>query len=138
MPSLEVGKAGYNQYIKNGMMLQLYRIQPGNNLEQTHMRNRQLIASWVFEKGKHNNIIEKKERNGKSFFVINDHEKLRVLFGELLHEIQRIKSEGDFVAARNLVETYGVKTDQNLLQEVHDRYNQLNIPPYAAFINHRT
>ena len=135
IPTTNVGKAHYNQYIKNGLMLQLYRIQPGQNLEQAHMRNRQLIASWVYEKGKDEQVISREEKDGKTFFVVNDHMKLRALFGELLTEVQRIKSEGDYNAARELVETYGVVADQQLLSEVHQRYIQLNIPPYAAFIN---
>ena len=134
MPSLEVGKAGYDKYIMNGLMTQLFRIQPGHNLEEAHMRNRQLIASWVFEKGRGNRVIERVNRGGKTYFRINDYEKLRELFGQLLREIQRIKSEGDFAAGKNLVETYGVKVDQALLTEVHRRYEPLNIAPYMGFI----
>lgn len=137
IPTLDVGKAQYNSYIMNGLMQQLYRIEPGQNIEQTHMRNRQLIASKVFEMGKQENVIEKTTVDGKTCFVIHNHEKLRELFGELLREVQRIKSEGDFEAARELVENYGVKVDQELLKEVHERYSKLGIPPYAAFINPR-
>jgi dipeptidyl-peptidase III len=135
MPSLEVAKAGYDQYIRNGLLTQLYRIQPDNNLEQAHMKNRQLVASWVFEKGTQENVIERIRSNNKTYFVINDYNRLRELFGELLAEVQRIKSEGDFNAAKELVENYGVKVDQELLREVHERYNTLNYAPYAAFIN---
>ncbi len=134
MPSLEVGKAQYDSYILNGMMTQLYRIKEGDNLEEAHMRNRQLIASWAFEKGAKDKVIEKVTRDGKTYLVINDYDKLRNLFGQLLKEIQRIKSEGDFAGGKNLVETYGVKTDQALLKEVHQRYSKLNIAPYMGFI----
>jgi len=135
VPSTDVGKAFYNQYIRNGLMLQLQRVQPGKPIEQPHMRNRQLVSQWVLEKGKDEKVIERKSKDGKTFFVINDHQKLRVLFGNLLAEIQRIKSEGDFEAARDLVENYGVKVDQELLHEVHQRFSALNIPPFSAFIN---
>ncbi|MFM7726567.1 MAG: dihydrofolate reductase, partial [Flavobacteriales bacterium] len=117
MPSLEVGKAQYDYYIMNGMMTQLNRIEMGDNLEEAHMRNRQLNASWAFEKGAQEKVIEKTVRDGKTFFVINDYGKLRQLFGQLLKEIQRIKSEGDFEAGKTLVENYGVKVDQALLKE---------------------
>ncbi|MCL6100089.1 MAG: dipeptidyl peptidase 3, partial [Bacteroidetes bacterium] len=135
MPSLEVGKAVYDQYIRNGLMVQLARIQPGENVEEAHMRNRQLIAKWAYEKGMNDRVIEKKVRDGKTYFVINDYNKLRTLFGELLKEIQRIKSEGDYNAGKNLVETYGVKVDPELHKEVLERYKKLNIAPYAGFIN---
>jgi len=134
MPSVEVGKAEYDQYISSGIMTQLYRIKPGDNLEEAHMRNRQLVASWVYEHGKKENVIEKVSRDGKTYFKINDYDKLRVLFGQLLKEIQRLKSEGDYEAAKNLVENYGVKVDQPLLAEVHKRYEKLNIAPYQGFI----
>jgi dipeptidyl-peptidase-3 len=134
MPSLEVGKAGYDKYIINGLITQLYRIKPGHQLEEAHMRNRQLIASWAFEKGKPEKVIERVARNGKTYFRINNYEKLRTLFGQLLREIQRIKSEGDFEAGKNLVENYGVKVDQALLAEVHRRYEPLNIAPFMGFI----
>ena len=98
------------------------------------MRNRQLVAAWAFEKGKPDNVIERLTREGKSYFQINDYDKLRQLFGQLLKEIQRLKSEGDFEAAKSLVETYGVKVDQQLLVEVHRRYEKLNIAPYQGFI----
>jgi len=137
MPSLETGKAQYDYYIMNGMMTQLQRINPGDNLDQAHMRNRQMVASWAYEKGAKDNVIEKVVRDGKTYFVINDYAKLRTLFGELLRETQRIKSEGDFEAGKNLVENYGVKVDQDLLQEVHQRYEKLNIAPYLGFIQPR-
>ncbi len=136
-PSLETGKAQYDYYILNGMMTQLQRIKPGDNLEQAHMRNRQLVSSWVIEKGAKDKVIEKVKRDGKTFFVINDYQKLRVLFGELLRELQRIKSEGDFNAGKNLVENYGVKVDQELLTEVHQRFERLKIAPYMGFIQPR-
>lgn len=134
MPSVEVGKAEYDQYITSGLTTQLYRIKPGENIEEAHMRNRQLVAAWVYDKGKKDNVIERIARDGKTYFKINDYEKLRGLFGQLLKEIQRLKSEGDFEAARNLVETYGVKADQALLAEVHKRYETLNVAPYQGFI----
>jgi dipeptidyl-peptidase III len=134
MPSSDVGKAEYDQYITGGLMTQLYRVKPGENLEEAHMRNRQLVAAWAFEKGKAEKVIERLTRQGKTYFQINDYDKLRQLFGQLLKEIQRLKSEGDFDAAKNLVETYGVKVDQPLLAEVHRRYEKLNLAPYQGFI----
>jgi len=135
MPNKDVGKAEYDKYIRNGLMTQLVRIKLGNNLEEAHMRNRQLVAKWVYEKGKKDNLIEKVKKDGKTYFVIRDYDKLRTLFGELLKEIQRIKSQGDYQAAKELVENYGVKIDQQLHKEVLDRYAKLNIPPYKGFIN---
>ncbi len=135
MPSLETGKTEYDGYIRNGLMTQLARIEPGANIEQAHMRNRQAISKWVYEKGKPENIIEKKEKDGKTYFVINDYDKLRNLFGQLLREIQRIKSEGDYEAGKNFIENYGVKVDQEIHKEVLERYKKLNIAPYAGFIN---
>lgn len=132
--TLDVGKAEYDNYIRNGMMLQLRRIEPGENIEEDHMRNRQLVAAWAYEMGKEDNIIEKKVLDGKTYFVINDYDALREIFGKQLREIQRIKSEGDFAAGQNLVETYGVKVDTDLHQEVLNRAEKLNIPPYAGFI----
>ncbi len=128
-------RAEYDSYIRNGMMLQLRRLNPGEDIEEDHMRNRQLVASWAFEKGLSDNVIEKKVLDGKTYFVINDYDKLQVLFGQLLKEIQRIKSEGDFEAGKNLVETYGVKVDPELHAEVLKRSDKLNIAPYAGFIN---
>ncbi|MFY0673272.1 MAG: dihydrofolate reductase [Bacteroidia bacterium] len=135
MPSLEVGKAEYDSYIRNGMMAQLRRIEEGEDIEEDHMRNRQLVASWAYEKGLENNVIEKVERDGKVFFNINDYEALKEIFGALLKEIQRIKSEGDYEAGRALVEGYGVKVDHDLHMQVLERSEVLNIPPYGAFIN---
>ena len=134
MSTTDVGKTEYDYYIMNGMMTQLYRIEEGKNLEESHMRNRQLVATWAFEKGKAENVIERITRDGKTYFKINDYEKLRKLFGDLLREIQRIKSEGDYKAGKNLVETYGVIVDQALRTEVHKRYEALNIAPYMGFI----
>ena len=137
MPSLEVGRAEYDSYIRNGMMLQLRRLEPGQMIEEAHMRNRQLVAAWCFEKGAAENVIEKKVVDGKSYFEVNDYDKLKVLFGELLREIQRIKSEGDYEAGRALVENYGVKVDQDLHAEVLKRAESLNSAPYGGFINPR-
>ena len=137
MPEIEVGKTEYNSYIRGGLMTQLVRVELGKNIEESHMRNRQLIANWACEKGKPENVIGKKIKNGKSYFVVNDHEKLRGLFGELLREVQRIKSEGDYKAGKNLVETYGVKVDYELHKEVLERWEKLNIAPFAGFINPR-
>ncbi len=135
LPNLSAAKTQYNQYINNGLMLQLQRIEPGKNIEQTHMRNRQLIAAKVFEMGKDENIIEKKAVDGKTCFVIHNYARLRELFGELLMEVQRIKSEGDYNTAKNLVENYGIEVDQELLAEVHQRFKKLGVPPFSAFIN---
>lgn len=134
MPSIEVGKCEFDGYIRNGLITQLTRIPLGENLEEAHMRNRQLIAKWVYEKGKSENVIEFVKRDGKTFVKVNNYEKLRELFGQLLKEIQRIKSEGDFKAATALVEGYGVKVDQDLLKEVKDRFVKLNVAPYKGFI----
>ncbi len=135
--SLDVGKAEYDSYIANGMMLQLRRLDDGDNLEEDHMRNRQLVAGWAFEKGRDENVIEKKVVDGKTYFVVNDYDKLQVIFGALLKEIQRIKSEGDFDSAEKLVEGYGVQVDQKLLREVKDRYKKFEMAPYSGFIQPR-
>ena len=135
LPDKEAYKAEYYSYIMNGLMTQLTRIQPGKNIEEAHMRNRQLIASWVFEKGQADKVIELVKRNGETFVVVNDYVKLRSLFGQLLAEIQRIKSTGDFDGGKNLVEAYGVKVDQNLHTEVLNRYKKLNLAPYRGFVN---
>lgn len=134
MPSLECGKAAYDEYITNGLIIQLARIKPGKNIEEAHMRNRKMVAAWVFEKGAKENVIEKKVVEGKTYFVVNNYEKLRVLFGELLREIQRVKSQGDYKAGRDLIENYGVVVDQALHQEVLARYAELKIAPYSGFI----
>ncbi len=128
-------RAEYDNYIRNGMMLQLRRLNPGEEIEEDHMRNRQLVASWAMERGAADNVIEKKVVDGKTYFVINDYDKLQIIFGELLKEIQRIKSEGDFEAGKALVEGYGVKVDPELHREVLERSSKLNIAPYAGFIN---
>ncbi|MEY8593503.1 dihydrofolate reductase [Butyricimonas hominis] len=135
IPSLDVAKSEYCNYIRNGLMVQLTRVKLGNNLEESHMRNRQLIASWVYEKGKASNVIERVVRDGKTYFTIRDYDALRQLFGKLLAEIQRVKSEGDFEGARNLIEGYGVQIDPVLHQEVLERYRKLNVAPYAGFVN---
>lgn len=130
-----VGKAAYNDYIRNGLMTQLVRIEPGKEIEEAHMRNRQWISAWAFEKGKDQKVIEKIVKDGNTFYKINDYEKLHELFGQLLREAQRIKSEGDFAAAKALVETYGVKVDPELHKEVIRRYKKFNAAPYRGFVN---
>lgn len=116
-------------------MTQLVRIEQGKDVEEAHMRNRQLIARWVYEKGKADNVIELKRREDKTFVVVNDYARLRELFGTLLAEVQRIKSEGDFAAGKQLVETYGVKVDPAFHAEVLARYAKLNLAPYKGFVN---
>lgn len=133
--SFDVAKAEYNNYLRNGLMTQLTRIELGKNIEQAHMRNRQLISKWCLEKGATDSVVQMVTKNGKSFVVINDHKKLRALFGELLAEIQRIKSEGDFEAGKALVETYGVRVDTEIHKEVLERYKKLGIAPYSGFVN---
>ena len=135
MPNLDVAKAEYNQYIRNGLLTQLTRVELGKDIEQAHMRNRQLIASWCYQMGKDDNVIEKRVRNNKTYFVINDYEKLRELFGTLLKEVQRIKSTGDFNGAKHLVENYAVKVNKDLHAEVLERFAKLNIAPYGGFVN---
>jgi len=137
MKSLDVGKCEYNSYIRNGLMTQLVRLKPGEEIEEDHMRNRQLVAAWAYEKGKADKVIEFVKKDNKTYVVIRNYEKLRTLFGELLREIQRIKSEGDFEAGKKLVETYGVKVDPILHTEVLERYAKLKISPYGGFINPR-
>ena len=137
MSSLDVGKAAYDDYIRNGMMVQLARLDLGENLEEAHMRNRQMVAQWVYEKGKADKVIERVSRDGKTYFVVRDYDKLRELFGQLLREVQRIKSEGDYKAGKALVEDYGVKVEPELHAEVKRRYEALKIAPYAGFINPR-
>lgn len=135
LPNAEAYKSEYYKYMMNGLMTQLTRIEPGKNIEEAHMRNRQLIARYVFEKGQKDNVVEMKKKDGKTFVVINDYTKMRSLLGELLAEIQRIKSTGDYEAGRDLVETYGVKVDPELHKEVLGRYEKLNIAPYKGFVN---
>ena len=134
IPSLDVGKVAFDGYIRNGLQIQLRRINFGDDIEQAHMRNRQLVAAWAYEKGQANNVIEKVVENGKTYFVVRDYDALRELFGQLLSEIQRIKSEGDFEAAQALVENYGVKVDRAMHREVLDRVEPLDIAAYSGFI----
>ncbi len=134
-PNLDAYKAQYYNYMMNGLMTQLVRINLGATIEEAHMRNRALIARWAYEKGKENNVVELVKQEGKTFVKINDYAALRTLFGDLLREIQRIKSEGDFEAARAIVENYGVKIDPVLHKEILDRYAKLNLSPYKGFIN---
>lgn len=133
--SKDMGRTSYDGYIRNGLMTQLIRIKLGNDVEQAHMRNRQTVSKWVYEKGLSDNVIEKIVENNKTYFVINDYEKLRELFGELLREIQRIKSEGDYEAGKNLIENYGVKIDQELHKEILKRNEKFTSAPYSGFIN---
>ena len=134
-PNADAYKAEYYTYLMNGLMTQLVRIEPGNNVEEAHMRNRQLIARWVFEKGAADKVVELVKKDGKTYVVVNDYEKLRELFGELLSEIQRIKSTGDYQGAHDLVENYAVKVDPALHAEVLERYKKLNLAPYKGFVN---
>ena len=134
-PNAEAYKAEYYNFLMNGLMTQLVRIEPGNQVEEAHMRNRQLIARWVFEKGAADKVVEMVKRDGKTYVVVNDYAKVRELFGQLLAEIQRIKSTGDFAAARDLVEQYAVKVDPALHKEVLERYKKLNLAPYKGFVN---
>ena len=134
-PDNEAYKAEYYSYMMNGLMTQLVRIEPGCNIEEAHMRNRQLIARWVLEQGHDEKVAELVKRDGKTYVRINDYAKLRGLFGRLLAEIQRIKSEGDYESARRLVENYAVKVDQELHTEVLARYRALHLAPYKGFVN---
>lgn len=131
----KLGKAAYDDYIRNGLMTQLVRIDLGKDVEEAHMRNRFWVSAWVFEKGQPENVIEKIEKDGKTYYNIKDYQRLRELFGELLKETQRIKSEGDYEAAKNLVENYGVKVDQDIHKEVLDRNLQFKSKPYKGFVN---
>ena len=135
MPDAEAYKAEYSSYIRNGLFTQFTRVELGAKNTEAHMQNRKLIAQWCYEKGQKDNVIEKKTRDGKTYFVINDYPALRNLFAELLAEIQRIKSEGDYEAGKNLVETYAVNIDPQLHKEVLDRYAKLNLKPYGGFVN---
>ena len=135
IPTTDLAKAQYADYIMNGMMTQFSRIELGKNVEEAHMRNRKLIAQWCYEKGKKDNVIEWVKQDGKSYIVVNDFEALRKLFGELLKEVQRIKSTGDYEAGRKLVEDYAVKIDYDLHKEVLERYKKLNLEPYSGFVN---
>jgi dipeptidyl-peptidase-3 len=131
----DMGRASYDGYIRNGLITQLIRIKLGNDIEESHMRNRQLVSAWAYEKGLEDNVIEKLKKDNKTFYVINDYNKLRVLFGDLLREIQRIKSEGDYEAGKYLIENYGVKVDQELHKEVLERNKKFTSAPYSGFIN---
>lgn len=135
MPDAEAYKAEYSSYIRNGLFTQFTRVELGAKNTEAHMQNRKLIAQWCYEKGLKDNVIEKKTRDGKTYFVINDYPALRNLFAELLAEIQRIKSEGDYEAGKNLVETYAVNIDPQLHKEVLERYAKLNLKPYGGFVN---
>ena len=135
MPDPEAYKAEYAGYIRNGLMVQFTRVELGRPNTEAHMQNRKLIAEWCYEKGAADKVIEKKVRDGKTYFVVNDYKKLRALFAELLAEIQRIKSEGDYEAGKNLIETYAVHIDPELHKEVLERYKALNLKPYGGFIN---
>lgn len=128
-------QAEYYKYMLNGLMTQLNRIEPGKDVEEAHMRNRQLIAAWILEKGKKDKVVEMVKKNGKTYVKINDYRKMRDLIGQLLSEVQRIKSEGDYTAGNELIQKYAVKVDPKLHKEVLDRYSKLNIPPYRGFIN---
>ena len=131
----KVGTTAFDGYIRNGLMTQLIRLNLGDDVEESHMRNRQWVSAWAFEKGKDDNVIEKVTRDGKTYFNINDYDKLRELFGQLLRETQRIKSEGDFAAVEALVEGYGVKVDQTIHAEVLERNKQFTSAPYSGFVN---
>ena len=134
MPDMDCGKAGYDNYMMNGLMTQLTRIKPGGKIEEAHMRNRALIAHWAYEKGKKDNVVAFVQKNGKTYVQVNDYTKLRDLFGQLLKEIQRIKSGGDFKAGQALVENYGVNVDPVLHKEILERFSKLGIKPYKGFI----
>jgi len=135
MPDAEAYKAEYDGYIRNGIMTQFSRVELGRPNTEAHMQNRKLVAEWCYEKGLADNVIEKKVRDGKTYFVINDYEALRGLFGDLLAEIQRIKSEGDYAAGKALIEKYAVNIDPALHKEVRDRYASLELKPYGGFVN---
>ena len=135
IPTLDVAKAQYASYIMNGMMTQLSRIELGKNVEESHMRNRKMIAEWCYEMGKENNVIEWVEKDGKKYIVVNDFDALRTLFGHMLYEVQRIKSEGDYEAGKELVEKYGVTVEPELHKQVRERYYALGIEPYGGFVN---
>lgn len=135
LPNTEAAKAAYDMAVRNGLMTQLTRVELGKTIEQAHMRSRALVSHWVYEKGKPDNVISRENKDGNTYFAINDYQKLRELYGELLKEVQRITSEGDYEAAKALVETYGVQIDQELHKEVLDRYSKLNLAPYGGFMN---
>jgi dipeptidyl-peptidase-3 len=135
LPSKEAAMAEYDIDVRNGLMTQLTRIQPGKTVEEAHMRSRAMVSHWVYEKGKAENVIERVTKDGKTYFIVNDYQKLRTLYGQLLAEVQRITSEGDLEAAKALMENYGVQVDQALHKEVLERYAKLHLAPYAGFVN---
>ncbi|HSN50216.1 MAG TPA: hypothetical protein VLR52_03215, partial [Bacteroidales bacterium] len=135
LPNEEAAKSSYDAYIRNGLLSQLVRIKPGREIEEAHMRNRSAICHWVYEFGKNDNTVEFLKRNGKTYVRINDYLKVRKLFGELLREIQRIKSEGDYLAGKAMIENYGVKVNAVLHEEVLERYKKLNLAPDTGFVN---
>ena len=135
MPDPEAYKAEYANYIRNGLMVQFTRVELGRPNTEAHMQNRKLIAEWCLEHGAKDKVIEKKVRDGKTYFVVNDFVKLRELFAQLLAEVQRIKSEGDYEAGKKLIETYAVHIDPDLHKEVLERYKSLNLKPYGGFVN---
>jgi dipeptidyl-peptidase-3 len=135
LPNTDAARAAYDAYLRNGLITQIVRIKPGKEIEQAHMRCRSAISHWVYEKGKADNVVEFLSRDGKTYVKINDYEKLRTLFGELLKEIQRTKSEGDFETGKKLIEDYGVKIDPKLHAEILERYTRLNLAPYTGFVN---
>jgi dipeptidyl-peptidase-3 len=135
LPDVEASMASYDAYLRNGLLTQIVRIKPGKEIEQAHMRCRSAISHWVYEKGKAENVVEIFRRNDKTYVKINDYDKLRSLFGELLKEIQRVKSEGDFTAGKNIIEDFGVKIDPQLHTEILERYAKLNLAPYTGFVN---
>ena len=137
MPSLEVGKAEYDGYIRNGLMVQLRRVKPGNDVQEAHMRNRMWVSNWCYQTGLKDSVIVKVKRDGKTYYDIRDYGKLRELFGQLLREVQRIKSQGDYTAGHDLVENYGVKVDLDLNKEVLQRSEKLKTAPYAGFVQPR-
>jgi dipeptidyl-peptidase-3 len=135
LPDADAARASYDAYLRNGLLTQLVRIKPGKDIEEAHMRNRSAISHWVYEKGKQSNTVELFKQEGKSYVRINDYSKLRSLLGELLKEIQRVKSEGDYEAGKRIVENYGVKVDPHLHAEILERYEKLNLAPYTGFVN---
>jgi dipeptidyl-peptidase-3 len=135
LPNTDAAKAEYDLDVRNGLMTQLTRIQPGKTIEEAHMRSRAMVSHWVYEKGKAENVIARLTKDGKTYFVVNDYQKLRQLYGRLLAEVQRITSEGDYEAAKALMEDYGVQVDQDLHKEVLERYAKLHLAPYAGFVN---
>ena len=135
LPAEDAAKASYDAYLRNGLLTQIVRIKPGKDIEEAHMRNRSAISHWVYEKGKKENVVEIYRKDNKSYVGINDYLRLRNLFGDLLKEIQRIKSEGDYEAGKNLIENYGVKVDPDLHAEILERYKKLNLAPYTGFVN---